>query len=51
MILNDKIYPWQEREYYSFKSLLSNDKLMKKISSADRKKIVEYGQEIEEEQE
>lgn len=50
MILNDKIYPWQEHEYYSLKSILSNDKLMKKISSADRQKIVEYGHKVTEEQ-
>ena len=49
-ILNDKIYPWQEYEYYSLKAILSNDKLMKKLSGADRQKIVEYGQKITEEQ-
>ena len=50
MILNDKIYPWQEQEYYSLKSILFNDNLMRKISGADRQKIVEYGQKITEEQ-
>lgn len=50
VILNEKIYPWQEHEYLSLKAILSNDKLIRKISSADRKKIVEYGQKIEEKQ-
>ena len=48
VILNDKIYPWQEHEYISLEAILSNDKLMRKLSSADRIKIVEYGQSIKE---
>lgn len=51
VILNDKIYPWQEHEYYSLKSITSNEKLLQKISVADRKKIIEYGQNFKEEQE
>lgn len=51
VILNDKIYPWQEHEYISLKAILANDKLMKKISGADRRKIVEYGQKIKDNQE
>lgn len=49
MILNDKIYPWQEHEYYSLKSITSNSQLLTKLSGADRKKIIEYGQNIKEE--
>lgn len=51
VILNDKIYPWQEHEYYSLKSITSNEKLLQKISVADRKKIIEYGQNFKEVQE
>lgn len=50
VILNDKIYPWQEHEYYSLKSITSNSQLLTKLSVADRKKIIEYGQNIKEEQ-
>lgn len=50
VILNDKIYPWQEHEYYSLKAITSNSQLLTKLSVADRKKIIEYGQNIKEEQ-
>lgn len=49
VILNDKIYPWQEQEFLSKEAILNDSFLLKKISSLDCKQIIKYGKEITEE--
>lgn len=47
VILNDKIYPWQEQEYLSLKAVCENEDLLRsKLCSSDRKKILKWSYEI-----